>query len=169
MQLPHDYILQAMKKPTYRTTWAYQVIVLGLLLGLVSCSSIQKTPRPPQWQAPSEITNTKEHHGIERQLLNTMAEARKLGPANPLLLSTMYSLASYYREHEEFEKAEGMYKEAISLKAHVSGPNHQDVAIILTRYAALLRDAHRVPEATALELRARKIQALNAPHTVSRQ
>jgi len=162
-------MLQAMKKPTCHTTWLYKLFVLGLLFGLVSCSSAPQKPRPPQSQAPSKITNTKEHHGIETQLLNTMAEARKLGPANPLLLSTMYSLASYYREHQEFEKAEGMYQEAISLKEHVSGPHHQDVAIILNQYAAMLRDAHRMQEATALEHRARKIQSSNTPHTVSRQ
>ncbi len=169
MQLPHNYMLQAMKKPTYRTIWAYKLFVLGLLLGLVSCGSIPPKPRSPQTQTHTEITDKNIHHGVESQLLNTMAEARKLGPANPLLLSTMYSLASYYRDHQEFEKAEGMYQEAISLKEHVSGPHHQDVAIILNQYAALLRDAHRMQEATALEHRARKIQSSNTPHTVSRQ
>jgi len=97
-----------------------------------------------------------------------MANARKLGPANPLLLSTIYSLASFYRDHEKFEKAEGMYQEALLLKEHVNGPEHQDVAMILHQYADLLREASRLEEATALEHRARQIQASHNQPTHSR-
>ncbi|MDT7043781.1 tetratricopeptide repeat protein [Candidatus Nitronereus thalassa] len=95
---------------------------------------------------------------VEQQLLHTLAEARKLGPANPLLLSTMYSLASFYREHHAFEKAERLYQEALLIKEQLHGPHHPDLAIILHQYAALLRDAQRVQEATELEQRARQIQ-----------
>ncbi len=157
-----------MNTTTHHTKWSRLLIVFGLLLGLVSCSSIRTKPSLPQNQTHTEVTDKNRHQEVESQLLDTMAEARNLGPANPLLLSTMYSLASFYREHHEIEKAEGIYQEAISLKEHVYGPNHQDVAIILHQYAALLRDAHRVQEATALEHRARKIQASNSPRTVSR-
>ena len=140
---------------THLTT---RVISLGLLLGLASCSSVPLKSTPPPIP-PTEVTHIEQQHDVEDQLLKTMAKARTLGPANPLLLSTMYSLASFYRDNEEFEKAEGMYQEALSLKEHVNGPEHPDVAIILHQYAALLRDAHRLQEATVLEHRARQIQA----------
>jgi ABC-type phosphate transport system auxiliary subunit len=80
----------------------------------------------------------------------------------------MYSLASFYRDHEEYKKAEGIYQEALSLKEHVNGPEHQDVAMILHQYAALLREARRLQEATALEHRARQIQASHNQPTHSR-
>ena len=140
------------------THFITRVISLGLLLGLVSCSSVPLKSTPPPIP-PTEVTHIEQQHDVEDQLLKTMAKARTLGPANPLLLSTMYSLASFYRDHGEFEKAEGMYQEALSIKEHVNGPEHQDVAIILHQYAALLRDAHRLQEATVLEHRARQIQA----------
>lgn len=156
-----------MRIPTCHTSLAYQLIISGLLIGAVSCSVLPKSTTP-QSQPSAEITDKKEQQGVESQLLKTKAEARNLGPANPLLLSTIYSLASFYREHHEFEKAEGMYQEAISLKERVYGPDHQDIALILKQYAALLRDAHRVQEAAALEHRARQIQESQTPHTLSR-
>ena len=148
-----------MKNPNHSTLFIAQVITLVFLLGLVNCSRVPSKSTLPQSQQPKEITNTHEQQSVESQLLKTMEEARNLGPANPLLLSTMYSLASFYREHQEFEKAEGIYQKAISLKEQVYGPGHQDIAIILNQYEALLRDARRVQEATALEHRARQIQA----------
>jgi len=142
----------------YLTHHVFHLMALGLLLGVASCSSgpLKSTPPPI---SPTEVTHIQQHHDVENQLLQTMAKARKLGPANPLLLSTIYSLASFYRDHEEFEKAERMYQEALSLKEQVNGPEHQDVAMILHQYADLLREAHRLQEATALEHRARQIQA----------
>ncbi len=140
------------------THFITRVISLGLLLGLASCSGVPLQSTPPPIP-PTEAMHLKQQHDVENQLLQTLAKARKLGPTNPLLLSTIYSLASFYRDHKEFEKAEGMYQEALALKEQVNGPEHQDVAIILHQYAALLRDAHRLQEATALEHRARQIQA----------
>lgn len=158
-----------MKIHTFQTALGTHLITLGLFLGTVSCSTIPSKSTLPQSQPPTEITEKQKQHEVENQLLNTMAEARNLGPANPLLLSTMYSLASYYRDHQEFEKAEAMYQEAISLKEKVNGPEHQDIALILLQYAALLRDARRMQEATALEHRAHLIQASHTQHAISRR
>ena len=159
-----------MKNHTCRTLSMNHVITLGFLLGLVACSSTPLRPQPFQSHPPTavEVLERQEQRGVESQLLKTQAEARNLGTANPLLLSTMYSLASFYREHHEFDKAEAIYREAISLKEQVYGPDHQDIALILNQYAALLRDARRVQEATALEHRARQIQASQSQHTISR-
>jgi len=149
------------------TTRALDLISLALLLGLASCSGIPLKSTPPPLP-PTEVTHIEQQHNVEHQLFQTMAKARELGPANPLLLSTMYSLASFYRDHEEYKKAEGIYQEALSLKEHVNGPEHQDVAMILHQYAALLREARRLQEATALEHRARQIQASHNQPTHSR-
>lgn len=157
-----------MKIHTFQRSLATHLIVLGLLLGTVSCGSIPTKPQTTQQPLPTTVPNKQELRGVESQLLDTMTEARTLGPANPLLLSTMYSLASFYREHQEFEKAEAMYQEAIALKEKVNGPEHRDIAMILNQYAALLRDARRPQEATALEHRALQIQAFHTQHTASR-
>ena len=107
------------------------VITLGFLLGLVACSSTPSRPQPFQSHPPTavEVLERQEQRGVESQLLKTQAEARNLGPANPLLLSTMYSLASFYREHHEFDKAEAIYREAISLKEQVYGPPNPSLPI----------------------------------------
>ena len=148
---------------TYLPTFILRLVSSGALLLLVSCGGVPLKSTPPPSLPPTEVTHIKPPQqpqlDVEDQLLHTMAEARKLGPANPLLLSTMYSLAAFYREHDEFKKAEGMYQEALALKEHANGHEHQDVAMILHQYAALLRDAGRSQEATALEHRARQIQA----------
>gem|GEM_PF-1692727 len=146
------------------------LVVLALLVGLSSCSRLPSKSASHPSQHPPAPTNdgTDAGHEVEKQLLRTMSEARKLGPANPLLLSTMYSLASFYRNHQEFGKAERIYQEALSLKEQTNGPDHHDVAMILNQYAALLRDARRVQEATALEHRARQILAVHTQPAHSR-
>jgi len=137
------------------------VIGLGLVSGLVNCSRGPSHPMETRSSTLMGGTNDRGYDEVEQQLLQTMSEARKLGPANPLLLSTMYSLASFYREHEAYDQAEQIYQEALALKEQISGPTHQDIAIILHHYAALLRDARREKEATALEHRARQIQSFH--------
>ncbi len=156
------------------TTFAYvptcviRLTSMGFLLWLASCSGGPLKSTLPPSLPPTEVTHIEQQQNVEDQLLRTMAKARTLGPANPLLLSTIYSLASFYRDHEEFEKAEGMYQEALLLKEHVNGPEHQDVAMILHQYADLLRETSRLEEATALEHRARQIQASHNQPTHSR-
>lgn len=136
---------------------------LFLVMGLAHCSRSPHTPlgSPPLSSSPAPVEEASSAQDVEQQLLTTLAEARKLGHANPLLLSTMYSLASFYREHGAFEKAELLYQEALAMKEKVGGPRHQDLVIILNQYAALLREAHRDQEASELEHRAHQIQAFH--------
>jgi len=163
----HTKVSESVMTSTYLPTVILRLIPLGTLVLLVSCSGVPLKSTPPPSLTPTEITHIKTPQDVEDQLLHTMAEARKLGPANPLLLSTMYSLAAFYREHDEFKKAEEMYQEALALKEHANGPEHQDIAMILHQYAALLRDARRLQEATALEHRARQIQASHPQQSLS--
>jgi tetratricopeptide (TPR) repeat protein len=155
----------SIKKSSKLSTLAIFTIATGFLLGLVSCQSSPSKSASPQSPLATPTVHIGQQEDVEQQLLHTLTKARKLGPANPLLLSTMYSLASFYREHQAFGKAERIYQEALLLKEQLHGPQHPDVAIILNQYAALLRDAHRVQEATELEHRARQIQDSLNPHS----
>ena len=96
---------------------------------------------------------------VELQLLETMKTAENLGEGNPLLMSSLYSLATFYEQQGELDKAEAQYKRALSIKEKTNGPNHPDVAIILNKYASLLRHAHRDEEADQFSRRASEIQA----------
>ena len=78
-------------------------------------------------------------------------------------MSSLYSLATFYEQQGEFEKAEEQYKRALSIKEKTSGPNHPDVALILNKYAGLLRHAHRNDEADHLSQRASEILAKHDP------
>lgn len=151
-----------MRNNTKLSTRVILFLIWGLLFGLASCSRVPSKPTTSSYPPPAAVQQVDQQQEVEQQLLHTLSEARKLGPANPLLLSTMYSLASFYREHQAFEKAERVYQEALHLKERVNGPEHQDIIIILHQYAALLRDARREQEATALEHRARQIKAIHA-------
>jgi tetratricopeptide (TPR) repeat protein len=96
---------------------------------------------------------------VEQQLLATVKNAEGLGPGNPLLLSSLYSLATYYGDRKEYDKAAAQYERALQLKEEANGPNHPDVAAILQRYARLLQEAKRLSEAANLLLRADAILA----------
>jgi tetratricopeptide (TPR) repeat protein len=91
---------------------------------------------------------------VERQLLATVKNAESLGPGNPLLLSSLYSLATYYGDRKEYDKAATQYERALQIKEETNGPNHPDVAAILQQYARLLQKARRPSEAANLLLRA---------------
>lgn len=97
---------------------------------------------------------------VEQQLLTTINQAMKLEPGNPLLLSSVYSLANYYHDRKEYDKAAAQYQRALDIKEHSSGPNHPDIATILQRYARVLQDAKRPIEAANLLARAQAILGL---------
>jgi tetratricopeptide (TPR) repeat protein len=115
-----------------------------------SSSSGTSVPNEPVDSAASSV---------EQQLLATVKHAEGLGPGNPLLLSSLYSLATYYGDRKEYDKAAAQYERALQLKEEASGSNHPDVAAILQRYARLLQDAKRSSEAANLLLRADAILA----------
>lgn len=111
----------------------------------------------------SQLESEKRTQSVETQLLDTLARAETLGDGNPLLLSSLYSLAEFYRAQGELDKAESQYQRALSLKERISGPEHPDVATILQKYAALLREARRFTEAEHLIARANAITGKHTP------
>jgi len=102
---------------------------------------------------------------VEEQLLTTIHHAESLEPGNPLLLSSLYSLANFYQDRKEYEKAAEQYEKALKIKEAVSGPTHPDIAILLKRYARLLNEANRPTEAANLLARAEAILAQNSPQS----
>lgn len=102
---------------------------------------------------------------VEQQLLTTIHHAESLEPGNPLLLSSLYSLANFYHDRKEYEKAAEQYQQALQIKEAVSGPTHPDIAALLQRYARLLYEADRPTEAANLIARAEAILAKNSPQS----
>ena len=109
---------------------------------------------PSSPERPQQTTATS---SVEEQLLNTIQEAERLGPNNPLLFSSIYSLATYYRDRKAYDKAVNQYQRALSIKEDSVGPTHPDVAVILQQYAQVLKEAGRSEEATPLLARAQFI------------
>lgn len=95
---------------------------------------------------------------VEEHLQIAVESAEKLGPNNPLFFSSLYNLASYYRDQKEYSKAEAIYQRALSIKEETNGPDHPDVVMILDNYAQLLKTANRQEEAILLEARAKTIR-----------
>lgn len=135
--------------------WA--IILLMVLLN--ACTSPSRKPSPSSGSSHPAIVGESQTPALEKQLLATVKHAEGLGAGNPLLLSSLYSLATYYEDRKEYDKAAVQYERALKLKEAASGPNHPDVAAILQRYARLLQAANRPSEAANLLLRSEAILA----------
>lgn len=136
----------------------FQLTGLTLLLAFFTtqCSHL-----PPDSLSSdrSEAGISNKSREVEKQLTATLSEARQLGHGNPLHLSTMFSLATFYREQKIYTEAEALYRELLTIKEETSGPNHPDVAFILEQYASLLRETNRSLEAEWFTHRAESIRA----------
>ena len=130
---------------------------LLLLFVLITACTPQHTQQPSSSQNRQE-TKLKVSTA-EQQLLTTIRNAEGLGQGNPLLLSSVYSLANFYHDRQEYNKAAQQYQRALELKEEMSGPNHPDIAAILQRYARVLQEANRPTEAANLLARAEAILA----------
>ncbi len=141
-----------------------KILIYGLLLlFLVQFSACT---RLGQNNPQSHRETTTQPPLVEQQLLSTIKNAEALGKGNPLLLSSLYSLANFYHDRKEYDKAVAQYERALHLKEDISGPNHPDVAAILQRYARLLEEAKRPTEAANLLARADAILAHSASSPV---
>lgn len=141
--------------------------VIVLLMGILgACTHHSRKPSASSRIPPPPELAGSQTPPVEQQLLATVKNAESLGPGNPLLLSSLYSLATYYGDRKEYDKAAAQYERALKLKEEANGPNHPDVAAILQRYARLLQEAKRPSEAANLLLRADNILAHSSspPH-----
>ena len=128
----------------------------GLLIICPLISACHQAPKQYPQGHPSTKTQPPQ---VEQQLLATIQDAESLGPGNPLLLSSLYSLADYYHGRKEYEKSADQYLRALHIKESINGPDHPDLAVILQRYAQVLQEANRQTEAANLLARAKAILA----------
>jgi tetratricopeptide (TPR) repeat protein len=90
-----------------------------------------------------------------------LAEAEKMPPNDPKVLTTLNNLANCLRQQGRFSDAEPLYKKAIALREKASGLHSKDLAILLENYAKMLRLAGRTPEAEKIDSRVHAIYAKN--------
>ncbi len=132
-----------------------------VIILLCSCSPSAKHPQPTPPKTPPATSPPplQPASSVERHLLSTIKQAETLGPGNPLLLSSLYSLATFYQDRRDFHKAALQYQRVLEIKEQQTGPNHPDVAEVLQRYAKVLHQANRHAEAENLSERAQSILA----------
>lgn len=150
--------LQSISFTMRQTGWTIPRFLLCARL-LILCAFFSACHHHPQ-KYPQDSSSTKiQPTLVEQQLLTTIQHAETLGPGNPLLLSSLYSLANFYHERKEYEKSADQYQRALNIKESINGPDHPDLAIILQRYARVLQEAKRPTEAANLLARANAILA----------
>ena len=138
--------------------WTLPRFLLFAIL-LILCTFFSACHHHPK-KYPQDHPSTKTQPAlVEQQLLTTIQHAETLGPGNPLLLSSLYSLANFYYDRKEYEKSADQYQRALNIKESINGPDHPDLAIILQRYARVLQEAKRPTEAANLLARANAILA----------
>jgi len=137
-------------------------VLTVVAIGFGGCANHSSHGRQPRSTPPLSSPPA-----VEQHLLATVKQAESLEPGNPLLLSSLFSLATYYQDQKQFEQAATQYQRALDLKEAQSGPNHPDLAIILNRYAQVLHQANRHSEAKSLTARANAILATSSRNSFS--
>ena len=139
-----------------------KILLFGTLtlVAYLASACHQNPKKIPQ----SHLSPKVQPFSVEQQLLSTIKEAETLGQGNPLLLSSIYSLATYYHAKKEYDKSANQYQRALTIKELINGPNHPDIAAILKRYARVLQDAKRPAQAANLLARANAISAQMKPN-----
>ncbi len=129
------------------------ILAFAVWLWLITGCTHHPSHTHPQRSTPALSSPS----SVEQQLLATVKQAESLPPGNPLLPSSLYSLAAYYEDQKEFDKSAIQYQRVLDLKEDQIGPNHPDLAMILKRYAQVLHQAKRHSEAQSVTARANAI------------
>ncbi len=80
-----------------------------------------------------------------------------VGPTDIRFADYMPDLAWLYNEHGKPEKAEFLFKNALSIRARTFGENDPDGVPLMLQYAKFLRANGRQAEASQIETRARSL------------
>jgi tetratricopeptide (TPR) repeat protein/transcriptional regulator with XRE-family HTH domain len=73
-----------------------------------------------------------------------------LGPEHLMVARSLFYLAELYCTQGKYTQAEPLYQRALHIREQVLGPQHPDVAVVLEKYADLLRKANLEEEAAQL-------------------
>jgi tetratricopeptide (TPR) repeat protein len=89
----------------------------------------------------------------EGRLLLRALEIRRaaLAPDDPVLAENLGSLAVYYRQHNEYDRARATYHQALAVWPNAQGRRHPTAITILNDYASLLIDLNEYAEAETLQ------------------
>lgn len=142
------------------SAWLLLSIFTAAGVFLTACSNHSSSARHSRGTPPQRSSAS-----VEKQLLSTVKQAESHEPGNPLLLSSLYSLARYYQDEKKFNQAAIQYQRIIELKEAQVGSNHPELAQALTRYAQILHQANRHSEAKSVTARAKSILAKSASNS----
>ena len=81
-------------------------------------------------------------------------------PTHPHIATTLNNLATLYREQGHYDKAEPMFKRALSIQEKSLGTDHPHIAGTLNNLALLYQATNRESEAKKLEIRAARIEQM---------
>ena len=102
----------------------------------------------------------------ERQWGSALKEAKRFGPQDPRLATTLNNLAELYRAQGKYAEAEPLHKHSLAIREKALGPEHPEVATSLHNLALLYRAQGKYAEAEPLYNRSLAIleKALGAEH-----
>ncbi len=143
-----------------RTRWSLVGILCVLLLP--TQASAQSTLWERYNDAGREAYQQGRYAEAEKQFIAAHEEAKKFGPEDPRLATSLNKLAELHYTQGQYPEAEPLYQRSLAIREKALGPEHPDVATSLENYADLLREMGREEEAAELEARAQAIRAKNA-------
>ena len=94
----------------------------------------------------------------QKMFAAAVTAAERFGDDDLRLARSLNNLAAAYAAQGKYAEAEPLYQRALAILEKVLGPDHPDVAAVLSNYADLLRATKRGTEAASLEARAAAIR-----------
>ena len=110
----------------------------------------ERTARVMHALAPIEMTRDREEAG---RLLTRALDIRRatLSPTDPVLAENLSSLAAYYRQRNEYDRARRTYQEALAVWPNAQDRRHPTAIAILNDYATLLGELNEHAAAEKLQ------------------
>ena len=124
------------------------VAVLGLAAGRPEGVVLPFMAFNPAIEAARENRTSRE--AALAACLDPIMLAQRFGPRHPSVARSLSRLADGYAVIGDLAQAEALYKRALTIEEEALGPDHDDVALTLEGYAALLRQGNRTAEAAEL-------------------
>ena len=132
------------------------VAVLGMAVGRPDGLILPFMAFNPAIEAAKENRTTRE--AAMAACLDPAIQAQTLGPRHPSVARSLTRLADGYAVIGDLTQAEGLYQRALAIQEEGLGTDHDDVALTLAGYTALLRKQGRAAEAAELDSRIEAIR-----------
>lgn len=138
------------------------VAVLGLAMGQPHGVILPFMAFNPAIEATRE--NRTRREAALAACLDPVLLAQRLGPRHPSVARSLSRLADGYAVIGDLAQAEALYQRALAIEEEALGPDHDEVALTLEWYAALLRKQNRMGEAAEVASRIAAIRTRAATH-----